>query len=256
MTDRLALFVGESRTGHTFVAALLACHPEVLAANEYDPLRSLRWNPDWDGDTLIQDWVDEARKWNLKSGPYRYRFDGFHQRTCDKLGCLVAASAGRNSRSLREDPHAIGRLSQVCRRPVKVIRMLRHPQDVISTQFLRQRSSLDRLVWRFISRDRICRRAQEAGHGDWLTLYHERLIANPQTQLRRIFAHLELDTDSEFIEELAALVYARPNRSRDRVDWPDELYQKLHDAVSDIPEYQPYFGGSLHVAPTEPRRGH
>jgi hypothetical protein len=68
-----------------------------------------------------------------------------------------------------------------------------------------------------------------------LTVRHEDIIGEPQAQLRRICAFLELSAPAEWVAACAGILYRSPNLSRHGTEWEAAQQAAVERIISRTP---------------------
>jgi len=235
--ERYCMFIGYARSGHTLIGSLLDAHRDAVIANELDALRYV------DGGlgrqqlfaTIVDSAHASAEAGRVQTG-YSYHVPNQHQGRCETLRVIGDKKGGVSTRRLTADPGLLDKLAAVVQVPVKVLHVTRNPFDNIARIHLRSGRPLQRATHRYFKfADRNARIRERIPAGDLLDLRLEEFIADPRAGLTEVCAFLGLTCTDEYLEDAAAVVFASPKRSRDKVDWPPELVADIERRIESYP---------------------
>ena len=153
----------------------------------------------------------------------------------DKKGSRSTLRIGR-------DASMIERLQTITGVPLKIIHVMRHPLDNITTMITRSlkgkreplRSDFERRIYKYFRNASINQDIREQKYLEILDVYHENFIENPAGELSRILDFLGLEQDSAYIEACAGIVYKKPHQSREDVDWPEDLKESVREKIKEF----------------------
>ncbi len=188
--QRPVFIIGFPRSGTTLLEQMLAAHPQIVGVGEqwiaHQSLKRALANASGMIETLTAPAVNDAASWHLQALQDRaYRLSGQHSaaRIVDKL----------------PDNYMFAGWLRVAFPNAAIIHCLRDPRDVAlscwQTQFsnLHWSFDLDHIAHR-IEQHRRLMQHWRATIGDGLTeIRYERLVTDPETELRRALAAMELD---------------------------------------------------------------
>ena len=215
------LFVGQPRSGHSVVGSVLDAHPNALISHRLDSLKYLQT-----GCTLpevfylIMKNSQRFAKTERKLTAYSYNIDNAWQGQSENLqvigdqeGKWSAQRLLANAPRLQEQlgKHAIA---------LRLFNVVRNPFDNIATWSERSGLSIARITHDYFT---ICDQVQaiEAHYGSdaLLRVYHERFIANFDAEFQRILDFVQLNGSAELLSACTPLIYHKPHRSRDNIQW-------------------------------------
>ncbi len=136
---------------------------------------------------------------------------------------------------LYDDPNLLEKLKNLTGIPLKILHVMRHPVDNITTMVLRnlpEGQSPDRkfilersdVYFMKVSINDQLRLNKEF---DILDIYHEDFIRSPGEELTRILGFLGLEPIPDYIDACIKKVYKEPHLSRNDMDWPEDLLQEI-----------------------------
>ncbi|MCB9792064.1 MAG: hypothetical protein H6741_05000 [Alphaproteobacteria bacterium] len=239
--QRLLLFVGYPRSGHSLVGALIDAHPQAIVSHEVDLLARLLAGAD--RDSLLRALLDTsaqqaaAGRGQGHPGDYWYSYEmpgAWAGRVAGELRVLGDKKGGGSTSLLAEHPGLLNALRARTGLPLSLLHVVRDPFDNIASMVLRGHGSLDEVIARYASLCEVVAGvlAQEPSA---LTLHHEALLAAPEAELTRLCAFLGLDMNPAWLEAAKGLMHAQPNRSRDALVWSAAQTEAVQRIVSRTP---------------------
>lgn len=232
--ERYCAFVGQPRSGHSVLGALINAHRNALVSHNLDALDYLRAGvaPD-DLFSLILErdrWLADQDR---EIGGYSYDVPGLWTGYVEELRVIGDKRAGATSRHLMEDPTLLRDLPARVGLPVSVIHHVRNPWDNIASIAAREGiargRSLPELADYYFSLLDAAQRGIAAVGSETRVLrtYHEDLIREPKAELRGVFALLDLPVGAAFLDDAARFLHAKPRPTRHAADWPAGLVDSI-----------------------------
>ena len=252
---KLALFVGHARSCHTFVGSMLNAHPHMHIGVSFNLLTYFtQLGSDATRELLFQAMYksalfnrDSSRSMERKG--YSFRFDGLYQGTYkDHLDVIGAQRGGGLARLNLDNPGkckaTLAGLQHLTRLPLYLIRIIRNPFDIVSTQVLyagREAEEVRTLKSNLrssgetysdpervsdIARDyfdmlqsteEVIRLANKS-----MDLHCRDLVSNPKEEIQRMCDFFEVECPKEYIEKSAAMVFPEESKTSELVEWPEE----------------------------------
>ncbi len=233
------LFVGSSRSGHSFVGSLLDAHPNIVMAHEMGVLKFVRAG-------YVRSQVCTLLRRNSiafttagrESKRYNYQVPNQWQGRSSRILVLGDNMAEGATRRLRQKPGLLRRLETAMGVPVKLIQVVRNPFDSISTIALRTRkkqleSDLNQSAEFYFS---LCETVKgirnEADSDNLFELRHETLINSSREHLTRLCGFLGLEATSNYLDDCTSIIYPSPHRSRHEARWTPELIEQVKDRMA------------------------
>lgn len=249
-----AQFIGWSRSGTTLIGSLLNAHPRVVISQELDVASRVAGGVD--RERLLREIVESeaafargGRRWN----GYSYALHEGAERTA--AGPLVVGdkkAAGTTEVVMRR-PGILGETEALLSLPLRLVCVVRNPLDVVAT--LSRHLETDLPAWHrpppqpaiVAATDWYLRLAETVDGviaertGEVHVLHLERVIAEPQAGLRRLYGFLDLDPVGEgLLDACAEIVFARPRTTRDETRWPLAERARLEAAIERFAFLSPY----------------
>jgi hypothetical protein len=225
------IFVGQPRTGHSLVGALLDAHQKALIAHELDVLKYVAAGYDRRRlySLLVRAEQQRVAAGHVSSTGYRYAVDGQWQGRYDGLEVIGDKKGGRSTMRLGDDITLLDRLRDTVGVDVHVVQVVRNPYDTIAT--MRRRapkrplSDVVELFFALADTARVVR--DRVGEDRFHVLHHETLIAEPRAALVGLCRFVGLTADPAYLDACCAIVRTAAHRSRDGVGWTNEVLDRV-----------------------------
>ena len=75
---------------------------------------------------------------------------------------------------------------------------------------------------------------------EMIEIRQEEFIEDPSGTLSQLCKFLKLDPSDEYLKACAAIVYKNPYKSRNQVDWPKNLRQRVESRMTEFPYLKEY----------------
>lgn len=240
--ERFAFFIGYPRSGHTLIGALLNAHRHALIAQELNVLGEIRRGTR--RELLFQMLVEKDRAFG-ESGwrwaGYDYAVPGQWQGRTERLVVIGDKKGGDTSRLLTYRPELLDRLRETVRVPLRIVHHVRNPFDNIAT--ISRRHKVDPVAatdFYLLLAEVNAELHDRVGADEILISRHEEFVAEPRERLAELLDHLGLERDESYLDACAARVFESPRRTRDTIDWPDGLVERIERALPDLPPLSHY----------------
>ena len=225
--DTFACFIGYPRTGHTLLSALINAHPSAMMSNELKPLLLFRLGFNWrQVFALIYRRDRYFSRWDYTQTQtgYKYEVPGAEQGSWTRGTLIGDKSAEATAAETLRDPELFDTIRQgLDGRRLRVIHHVRSPYDSIATIARRNKVPVARALRKYSKLLRAVNQSRPGLSSDeFLTTYHEDLVANPKQELERVCRFLGLDTDESYLDACAAIIFEKPQRTRQLIDWTSE----------------------------------
>ncbi len=236
------MFIGYQRSGHSYIGALLDAHPNASVGMEVDALNLVGLG--YSRNQVYFCLTNNARIFtrvlkNVWTG-YSYAVPGSSQGRYDKLLTIGDKKGGKSTLRLGENPELLKKLQTLTNLPVKIIHVIRNPYDNISTMLIRyaekgneiNRSVFENKIDLYFKKVAINDSLRKKSGFSILDVYHEDFIASPKTNLERIIKFIGLQDVDNYLEKCSQTTYKSPNKSRHKIDWPEELKELVYARLS------------------------
>jgi Sulfotransferase family len=251
------MFVGQPRTGHSLVGALLDAHPNALIAHELDALKYVAAGFDRRRLFALLVRAEQARiaAGHLSSTGYQYLVDGQWQGRYERLQVLGDKEGGRSTVRLGEDIGLLDRLRATVGVDVHVVQVVRNPFDVIATMHRRapKRELSDVVDLFFELADTVDQVQSRVDPDRFHALHHDALIADPAGTLSGLCRFLDLPAPAGYLDACSAIVFDTPRRTRGEVAWTPALLERVAARSAVHPSLEQYrFDDQATSAETSP----
>lgn len=224
------LFVGQPRSGHSALGALLNAHPAMLVSHNLDVLSYLQAG--FSRDELFH-LILERERWlaarGRQIGGWSYAVPGLAQGRHDNLVVVGDKRAGHTSRQLGQHPELLSRLADALGLPVLVIQYVRDPWDNISSIWLREdirrgRSLEEIADWYFGMFTAATAAARSADPRlRFVQIHHEDLLRDPGGVLVPLLGMLDVSAGDDYLRACRAFLHPAPRSSRAAAPWTPAL---------------------------------
>lgn len=222
-------FIGPTKSGATLVGSLLDAHPEAIFADEVDALRYVDagFNRHQIADILVRRSRRQAmigRVTARRLSAYDFEIPGQWQGRYQTLRVMGDSKAGMSTRRLGANPELLERIERVMNgAQTRYIMVIRNPFDPITAMRIRGRRSTANAVQRYFENCAHLKTLRQAiDPGRLFLVRYEEFVARPQTMLADLCHFLGLQADQDYLGACAAIIYDKPERMRDQLDWPAE----------------------------------
>jgi hypothetical protein len=227
--EKHCLFVGYPRSGHTLVASLLDAHPNIIISSGVDPLQYLERG--FAPRQLFCLYFRQSRRFartERKSGGYSYVVPNQWHGRFAALKVVGDKSGDLTTDRLRSRPEQLDGLLQYAQVEHKFLHVIRNPYDNIATCSARNRISLDAAITDYFSLcDTVMEARRKIGESNWIDIWHEALIEDPQLWLIRLLGFLGQQPSEAYLRDCASIVYKAPNKSRHAAPWTPQLIRRV-----------------------------
>ncbi len=236
--ERFVLFIGYPRSGHSLVGSLLDAHPEAVVAHELHVLRYLRYGFSREQifALLLERSAQQASAGRAATG-YDYEVPGQWQGRFERLRVIGDKRGGTTIRKLSSRPQLLPKLERVVGLPLHYVHVVRNPWDNIATIFRRgeSRDLAEATEHYFRMVHGVQRLRARVPAASVLDVHHERLLEDARSELVRLCGFLGLAAGADYALACAKLVWTRPSRTRDQVEWPADVRARIERECKEVP---------------------
>lgn len=233
--ESVALFVGQGRSGHSLIGALLDAHPDCVIAHELNVCNLIASGFDRDQICYLM-WENSrhfakvGRAW----GRYSYAVPGAQQGRFRKLRVIGDKKGGSTSDFFYQARSNFTLTAAFFGVPLRFIHVVRNPLDNIAAMAMLSggTAGLDFAIANFVRRCIASAQLLEAGTDDIITIYHEDVLSSPRGELVTLAEWLELTVEPAWLDACAQLIVPSPSRSRDKVTWSASQKAIVRDLIS------------------------
>jgi len=233
------MFIGYQRSGHSLIGALIDAHPNAAMGMEVDTLYLVESG--YSRNQIFYCLVRNSEVFTRSLGNiwtnYTYRVPGQHQGTYKELQVIGDKKGGKSTLRLGEDFSLFERLSAMVGCRIRVLHMIRHPMDNISTMIVRHTPPgsvpghadiLEKIDY-YYKKAEINDRLRKSGKIDYLDIWHEEFIDQPEQQITRILEFIGLEPFPDYVSACTSIIYKEPRKSRYDLDWPPDLEKFVYE---------------------------
>lgn len=246
------LFIGHARSGHTLVGSLLDAHPEMIIAHELDALDQVRRGTSRERlfyRLLIHSrwFADRGARW----GPYDYDVPGQYKGEFTKLKVIGDKRGNGTTLLLRQDPGLLHALKRTVNVPLRLIHVVRHPLDNISTlarkgdMELGGDGDIDAAIETYFRQCETLKRVKDQVSDmdwvDWFQCSHEGFIRSTKKSLRRICQFLGVSCTEGYLNDCEGIVFDSPSHSRKKISYTSEQLVNINERMSCFPRLFQYY---------------
>ncbi len=229
----LVLFLGNPRSGTTLIRTIIDAHPNAIIGNEVHILRCMENGETWEK-VLKRLCISHDRfKTNPYWSGYSYHIDERIKKT--QLFVVGDKRAVGTIKFFLANPSLLKELFTWSPVPIKIIRCVRHPLDVIATKHFRNKKCIDRIIEKYFFIEKSAEKLLGSLHCDVIHIYNDQIIVNPKNEILRILNFLELEPDSSFIGNCIDRIYSTKSLSRNKVDWKSEQLKEIESQTKSLP---------------------
>ncbi len=231
------LFIGYARSGHSILGAMLDAHPDACISIEADVLNMVRkgFNRKQIYHCIFRNSYLFTKVLQNEWTGYSYKVPRQFQGRTRRPFVIGDKKGNRSTLWIGRAPDLIKRLRDITATELKILHVIRHPLDNISTMVTRHldgrtepvRKDFERRIFNYFRNAEINNGLIRRGDLEILDIYHENFIANPVEELRRILDFLGLEPKPDYIKACAGIVYTEPHRSREELAWPEDLKKSV-----------------------------
>lgn len=244
--ERFVVFVGQSRSGHSLVGSLLDAHPEIAIAHEMHALKHLAAGAAY-ADVLAAAALNAQlfQRLGRSYTGYDYAVTGQDQGRWTRLVAAGDKKGNGSTRVLQRRPEAVAAAEARLPVPVHYINVVRDPWDNVATKALRTGRPVTEAARIYAANARTLADLIERAPERVSTVHLDELIAEPAPVLRRLIDFLGASApERAYLDACAGLLFTKPSRTHDRVDWPAKAVAEIDAACRDIPFLQRYARGA------------
>ena len=240
--ERFFFMLGYTRSGSTLVGSLLNAHPQMVIAQEIDIFRFLR--PGITRNTLFGMVLVRDRQFAAIDRDYHgfdYAVPEGDQGRFTTLRVLGDKHAGRATRRLRDDPHALERLRSLVGVPIRVLHLVRNPFDNIASIARNRDMPLSSAIAIYrklgIAVDQTMTRLST---DELFEIRYEDLTADPTARLNEICGFIGVPATTDYLNRCATLIDHGGRRSRDSLYWSAEEIAMVEELIGSRPSLEHY----------------
>lgn len=235
------IFVGQPRSGHSLVGALLNAHPNIVIAHERDILSFVGKGA---GSMFLYSLLVQRDRWfnsdsNGEWTGYSYVVPNQYQGKAKDLRVIGDKKGGETATKLYTSPEILDALHAEVGLPLKIINHVRNPFDCIATQWRRMQDrpwirdkSLESQIELFFQRTEGISRARSGRFSECVfDTWHEELVAEPRVVLKELISFLGEDCSGEYLTDCSSVLFVNPKETRNQAPWTEKLVGKVESKL-------------------------
>ena len=230
--EKLVIFIGSERSGSTICGSFLDAHPDIVISTEYNLVHQIKRG--LSKAQLCRLMYFNARRFKKKGAKwtgYSYDVPALHQGTYKSLKIIGDKKANSSAYILSQNLQEIEDIEAVFQVPLKMVHMIRHPLDAISTIAQRSLHDLDRAMAFYFRTSQSVQAIMDHTPERIITLRHEDLCSDPVPTLKALTGFLNIDADDEYYQQCASIIKPPSKKSRERIDWPDDKIEAVREHI-------------------------
>ncbi|UGS35133.1 sulfotransferase [Capillimicrobium parvum] len=161
-----------------------------------------------------------------------YKVPGGFQGTYTQLRVIGTKRGQETPVAWQTNPAIFDDLETLVRAPVRLVHVYRNPWDNIASM---GRAAGDKAPQRYFSRVRLIADIKALGRWPMLDIRHEDVVADPESETRRLFGWFGLDAPANLVSACASIVDDKPNPSRMTRQWRSGEVRKIAAWMRDVP---------------------
>lgn len=234
--EKFVIFVGQPRSGHSVVGALLNACPEALIAHNLDVLQLLK---DGAGKDSVFQGIEEREKWfNGRGrflGGYSYVIPDAPAVYNHSMRIIGAKKAGATSRHLLKQPSLIADLAKCVGLPVVGIHHIRNPWDNISSIYHAKILDVDRTLQEATEfyfhniEGAVAGWSANESHARFIRTYHEEMISSPRSFQASLCEELGILREEAVLDACCRFVHPTPRLTRHSAPWTPDLILQVQE---------------------------
>jgi hypothetical protein len=274
--EKLVFFIGYGRSGHSIVASIMDAHPNIIIAHEYylfdkftDPqhYQALQTRSNLFDELYWSSYHSAVAGWRSDKTTgkgYNLYLGGTWQGQFERLKVIGDKTGGSTVMMYKRSPYffkaVLRRLGKITRLPFHAVHVVRNPYDMIATTALYQASSnrnnvkvranatakFKQLSFLEMATDLVLTKA--AGVAAMvkdcqlkvLQVHLEDLISEPERVVYSMCRFLDVGCAEEYVKVCRDKVFTRVSRSRDMVEWPESIRERIDAAIQKYPFFKRY----------------
>lgn len=238
------MFIGYPRSGHTLIGALLDAHPNMIVAHELNALQYIRLG--FSKNQLFSLLLSNSRN-NAKAGRmctgYSYAVPGQFQGRYSDLTVIGDKKGGGSAFLLKENPSLLNILEQRVGITVKYIHVYRNPFDNITTwgrggNLVKKpvtEKDLELIISKYFATAEMIYQLKKDSKIEIIDIKHEDFIKHPKEWLKFLVNKIGLETNEDYLESCARIVFENPKKTRHSIDWPEHLINLVMQNMAKYP---------------------
>ena len=234
--EKICLFIGFPRSGHTLVSCLIDAHQNIILSNEEDVLWLVK-----NGYTkkqvyyrILNNARREAKKGRQISG-YEFHVANQWNGKFENVKVIGDKQGPLTVTRLIINKHLFAKMKNYFKIPVKYIHVIRNPYDNIQTIAKKDFGGIELQVAAelyFVLCKAIDIIEKQIDRNNILFIRHEAIIKSPEVVLKEICSFFEVEASTDYLQDCGKIVYNTPHQSRFEGNWTPELINWVADQIA------------------------
>lgn len=240
--ERYCMFVGYTRSGHSLVGSLLDAHPNIIIGHELNALKLFQQGVNCQRIFyfLLQNSRRKARAGRQETG-YSYEVPNQWQGKFQSLKVIGDKRGSATNYIIRTNPEVLNILPDRLDVPIKFIHVVRNPYDNITTMIARKKADLEYGINSYFTKCKtVAYLKTQIREQDILDIRHESLIDDPKATLKQLCNFLEVETNQQYLDDCASIVFKSPNKTRFKYQWNDQSIELVKNQIEQYDFLQGY----------------
>ena len=243
--ERVLLFIGQARSGHSLLGAMIDAHPDAVIAHEMDLAAYVRarFSPDqifylaWENSRHC---ARSGRVW----GKYAYAVPDGWQGRVRTLRVIGDKKGGSTTDHIAQFPDLPAEIETRLGRPVSFIHVVRNPYDNLATLagLVDAPDPMAVALERYRRRLDPCRMLGNRAPDRLLTIHLDDLLADTDCVLGSVADRLGLVPEKNWIAACSAIVRKTPSRTGRNWRWTKDQLETVASLIAETPFLQRYAG--------------
>ena len=276
--EKFVLFIGHTRSGHSFISATMDAHPNIVIANEYHVLDACvrETPPKWQSKVALFNGLYEDSYNSSKQGRsegnelknprgYNLHVNTPWQGSFSQLRVIGDKDGGHLSGLFSKHPlkttMCFSMLKETINIPIVILHVVRNPFDMIATTLAlthgvpNTRQKLLEGVKLRLTKEEIMRVAQavfrkaEAFNNMQaitskemviVEIHSENFIKHPREHIHKICEALNVSCPVEYVEACSEKAFRNISKSRQIIEWDDNVVKKILQMIKKFPFFSGY----------------
>ncbi|NNF01825.1 MAG: hypothetical protein HKN22_04005 [Bacteroidia bacterium] len=237
-----AMFIGYPRSSHSLVGAILDAHKNVIIGHEVNVIRLLERG--FKTDFILARIISKAELFLKTEGSrtgYKYLIPNQFNGKFESVKVIGDKKGGSSTRHLTRDLSLIHRVDKF-KRNVKVYHVIRNPFDNIASMarggnLVRREVTpevLDDSIKSYFESVSTVQKVKDLNKYEIYELHISNLLNDPEKYIRELFAFINIEIDSKFVEDCNSILFKNPKRTRDAVQWSEEQLKQVQDQCGEF----------------------
>ena len=241
--------IGFNRSGSSLIGDLLTAHPNIVMSNEANVI------DDYFNQKIVtrESFLCQMIKADMERVRKNYVADQYQGCYDNRIEIIGDKHSSVNTRLFSEEDSNIEKIQEMIGLPVLFIFNVRNPYDMASSalttvpqfRLAAWHEEAHKYMKRAVSyiekwSERNKRLMEQIPAHHVFISRHETFVDNPKEQLRKICDFLSVAKTEDYLSACTAATHKVPNKSRDRIDWPEEFKGRVEELIGNYEFFSGY----------------